>query len=88
MQADLRDPPDVQADEIELVADFTDWDPVPFKQLKSGKWKIQRDVDQGGRYEFRYRIKRDGDVAYENDPDADDFVANEFGSENGVIECR
>lgn len=79
---------EVEADKIELMGDFTDWEPVPFKQLKSGKWKVQRDVDQGGRYEFRYRIKRDGEVIYENDDDADGFVPNEFGTENGIIECE
>jgi hypothetical protein len=77
-----------EADEIELMGDFTGWDPVPFKQLKSGKWKLKQDVDQGGRYEFRYRVKRNGDVHYENDPDADGFVPNEFGTENGILECE
>ncbi|MFP4598876.1 MAG: isoamylase early set domain-containing protein [Persicimonas sp.] len=81
-------PKDIEADEIELMGDFTDWEPVPFKRLKSGKWKIKQDVGQDGRYEFRYRIKRDGEVIYENDPDADGYVPNEFGTENGIIECE
>ncbi len=35
-------PTDVQADDLHLVADFTDWQPVPFSRLKNGKWKLQR----------------------------------------------
>lgn len=79
-------PDDVEADEVYLMGDFTDWDPVPFEQLKSGRWKFQQEVEPGQDYQFRYRIERDGDVSYRNDPDADRYVQNEFGSENAVVE--
>lgn len=78
---------DVQADDLHLIADFTDWQPIPFSRLKSGKWKLQQEVTPGREYQFRYRINRDGHTHYENDEQADRLVPNSFGTLNAVVAC-
>lgn len=79
--------PEYEADELELLANVNDWQPIPFDRLKSGKWKLQVEVDPGATIEFRYRAKKSGDVWYDNDPSADRYVDNEFGTTNAVINC-
>ncbi len=78
---------DVEADDLQLVADFTDWAPVPFTHLKSGKWKLAHEVTPGQDYQFRYRVVRGNDVLYMNDRHADGYVANQYGTENAVLAC-
>ena len=80
-------PPDYEADQLELVASHNQWDPVPFDRLKSGKWKLQVEVPPGESVEFRYRGCTGEDMWFDNDPTADEFVWNEFGSRNAVIHC-
>lgn len=78
-------PSDVDVDAIELVSDRSDWQPEPFDRLKSGRWKLVREIDPGERMEFRYRAVKDGRVAWWDDGDADDFVPNGHGARNGVV---
>ena len=80
-------PEDYQAESLELCAEFNDWEPIPFKRLKSGKWKLQVDVDSGAEFQFRYRAHSDEGEWWDNDPNADRYVSNSYGSENGVLVC-
>lgn len=80
-------PDDYRAERIELCADFNDWEPIPFKRLKNGKWKLELDVKSGAEVQFRYRGKSEDGVWWDNDPGADRFVSNGFGSENCVLVC-
>lgn len=75
------------AERLELCADFTNWEPVPFRRLKNGKWKLQVDVEPG-EYQFRYRGHHTaGAPWWDNDPAADSFVTNPFGTENSLLRC-
>ncbi len=78
-------PADVDADAIELIADLHDWRPVAFDRLKNGTWKLVQELDPGTDMQFRYRVRRGGDVAYWNDGDADRVVPNDHGTENAVV---
>jgi hypothetical protein len=78
-------PADVDVDAIELVSDRSDWRPVAFRRLKNGRWKLVQELEPGAAMQFRYRVRRDGDVDYWNDGDADGFVPNGHGTENGVV---
>lgn len=72
------------ADGVTVVGDFNNWDPIetPLKKLKTGEFSGVVELEQGKSYEFRYLVG--GDNWY-NEPDADRFAANTFGSENSVI---
>lgn len=78
-------PADVDVDAIELVSDHSGWEPVAFDRLKSGRWKLVHELEPGAAMQFRYRVRRGGDVDYWNDGDADGFVPNGHGTENGVV---
>lgn len=79
--------PTYEADSVSLVSNRTDWEPLPFTRLKNGKWKLQLEVEPGETLEFRYLGTTNGDAWWDNDPEADDFVPNEFGSRNAVVHC-
>ncbi len=48
-------PAEVSADEVQLIADFTQWRPVAFGRLKSGRWKLVQELEPGRSYQYRYR---------------------------------
>ncbi len=80
----FRLPKTIEAKTVSVVGDFNDWDPNAhhMDQLKSGERKLTIDLGQGGEYEFRYLL--DGEAWY-NDKQADRYVANAFGGENGLV---
>ena len=75
-----------QAESVSLVGDFNDWDigASPMSRLKTGEFTSQLALEKGKSYEFRYLV--DGQKWY-NDPEADRFVANSFGEENGMVDA-
>ncbi len=67
-----------------VVGEFNGWDPAqtPLKFVKSGQvWKAEATVEGGKSYQFRYFV----DGTWRNDESADDYVPNEFFSENSVV---
>lgn len=73
------------AKQVEVVGDFNNWDTangLPMKESKSGSFTASVDLEGGKEYAFRYLI--DGS-RWENDWEADKYVASEFGSENSVV---
>jgi 1,4-alpha-glucan branching enzyme len=78
-------PAEIGATEVHLCGDFNDWSPTatPMKRRKDGSFSATIALDAGRRYRFRYLL---GDGRWENDWAADDYVANEFGGEDSVIE--
>ena len=72
------------ASSILLVGDFNNWQigETPLKKSKTGEWSVSLDLETGKEYQFRYLI--DGNI-WENDPEADKFVASGLGSENSVL---
>ena len=78
-------PDDLEADGVNLLADFNGWQPIAFEQLKSGKWKLVQEVEPGGTYQFRYMVEHGDHHHFMNDPEADQIVSNDQGTENAVI---
>ena len=78
---------DVSADKVMLIADFNNWNPAEFEQLKSGKWKLIQEVEPGQNDEFRYVLQNNGSVEFMNDSEADYTVPNDQGTENAVIQA-
>ncbi|MGL4611089.1 MAG: isoamylase early set domain-containing protein [Trueperaceae bacterium] len=76
---------ETNAEGVQLIADFNQWRPVPFKKLKSGKWQLVQEVAPGQNYQFRYLLETDGQRDFMNDDSADYTVPNDQGTENAVI---
>ena len=69
--------------EVFVAGDFNDWDPSTDKLTKkNGAWETTLRLKPETDYSFRYFI--DGEK-WENDDAADDYVANEYGTENSVV---
>lgn len=81
-------PKDIEFDNIHLLAEFNNWQPVAFERLKNGKWKLVQEVSAAGAYEFRYMSKQGEGYHFFNDDNADQQVANPLGTTNSVIECQ
>ncbi|MBA5761451.1 isoamylase early set domain-containing protein [Vibrio sp. 404] len=68
---------------VALVADFLDWQPTLMKKVaktKSFKFKTRLPKDQ--QFEFRYLVDNERWI---NDPSADQYKANGFGEDNGLV---
>lgn len=72
-----------EAQSVALVIETNDWTPIPMKQLKSGPFKASLRLPLDRQVQFRYLID---DAVWQNDEAADDYVANEFGEENSVVQ--
>lgn len=72
------------AETVTIVGDFNGWDPIetPMSPLKSGEFIAVLELETGKSYEFRYLV---GGEEWYNEPEADGFVANTFGSENSLL---
>ncbi len=69
---------------IYLAGEFNDWDysETPLRKQKDGSYATTIDLAPGQEYEYRYVL--DGE-RWENDHDADKYVANVSGTENSVV---
>lgn len=68
-----------------IVGDFNNWsiNSHPMKRLKSGDFSICLELEPGRHYQYRYLID---DLRWENDWEADSYVATPYGdSENSVV---
>jgi 1,4-alpha-glucan branching enzyme len=72
-----------EAESVELVGDFTNWEesPISLKRSKDGTWKAIVSLDPGT---HEYRLKVDGE--WRNDPDCARRQTNPFGEENCIRE--
>lgn len=67
-----------------LCGEFNQWDPEknPMKRRKDGSFSTTISLKPGNSYRFRYIL--DG-KRWENDWDADDYLPNEFGTQDSVV---
>ena len=74
-----------EAENVELVGDFTNWEesPITLKRSKDGTWKAAVPLDPGT---HEYRFKVDGE--WRNDPECPQRQTNPFGDENCIREVR
>lgn len=76
-------PAEIVDKEVALAGDFNDWDTTSIKlEKKNGEFKTVVRLKPENEYKFKYLI--DGEK-WENDHDADDYVPNEFGTEDSVV---
>jgi 1,4-alpha-glucan branching enzyme len=72
-----------EAQTVELVGNFTDWEnnPVSLKKSKDGTWKAAVTLGPGT-YEYRFKV----DGQWVNDPDCPRRLTNPYGEENCIRE--
>jgi len=73
------------AGQVSLVGDFNDWNiyAIPLKKLKDGTFTVTVRLESDREYQFRYLID---EHTWENDWDADGYVASPYGNvENSVV---
>ncbi len=77
-------PSDQVESETSVVGDFNDWssDTHIMKKRNNGTYSVAATLDEGGRYAFRYYT---AEGAWIDDEQADEFVQNEHGGQNGII---
>src|SRR5437868_5963469 len=67
----------------QLLGDFNDWTPAPMERAADGGHELTLALEPGRSYRFRYLLDSD---RWENDWQADDYVANEYGGDDSVID--
>jgi len=76
------------ADKIFILGEFNDWQAVELTKLKKGSFKTTMvlPTDAQSEYQFKYQYLDDkGEAVFENEWQADGYLANEFGEENSVV---
>ena len=73
------------AKKASVAGDFNGWDADanPAKITK-GIASVSVVLEPGRSYQYKFVI--DG-VRWENDPEADSYISNEFGDANSIVEC-
>ncbi len=72
------------AKKVQLVSSANNWEPITMKKRKKdGVFYTRVRVPNNSEIQFRYLL--DGST-WVNEPEADALVANEHGSQNGVID--
>ena len=81
----FRVPADVHAETAHVCGEFNEWDRTghPMKRRKDGSFSVTLSLKPTHSYRFRYVV--DGD-RWMNEPDADGYVRNPFGSRDSVLE--
>jgi 1,4-alpha-glucan branching enzyme len=76
-------PPEVGAESAVICGDFNAWSETkhPLRRYKDGHFGVSINLAEG---EYRYRFLLDGD-RWENDWDADSYVANDYGTEDSLV---
>lgn len=77
-------PADFAVSKAALLGDFNNWDntATPLKKRKDGTLYATISLEAGREYRFRYLID---EGAWMNDPEADAYAANPFGSTDSVV---
>ena len=69
------------AKKVAVVGSFSHWEEVRLlKKVKGDEWRTWMNLEPGV-YEYRFLV----DGQWTNDPECDQRVPNEFGSENDVL---
>ena len=79
----FRLPAEAGAERAELLGEFNNWSPAAMRPLPDGGHDLTVEVESGRSYRFRYLL--DGQ-RWENDWQADTYVANEYGGDDSVID--
>ncbi len=81
------------AKDMYLLCEHNGWEPIKMKanttKKKEGGFSTIIEIKEDGakqKYQYRFvSVMEDGSEKYDNDWNAEDYVANPFGSENSVF---
>lgn len=78
-------PSELEIDHAAVVGDFNGWDADahPMAKGADGRWTATVSLEPGMAHRFRYRLGQD---RWENDWSADDYVGNEFGGSDSLVQ--
>ena len=78
-------PPEVNAEKASLCGEFNGWsnNANSMKLRKDGRFSTTISLPAGRTYRFKYLVD---ETRWENDWDADGYVANDFGTEDSLVE--
>jgi 1,4-alpha-glucan branching enzyme len=78
-------PAEVAATEAHLCGEFNDWSQTatPLVRRDDGTFAVTVLLDTGKQYRFRYLLDNH---RWENDWAADDYVPNDFGGQDSVVQ--
>lgn len=66
-----------------VAGDFNDWQPEPMKlNKKDGQFRFKTRLPKSQQVQFRYLFDNEH---WDNDPAADKYVTNHFGTDNSVV---
>lgn len=75
-----------EAEQVCLLAEFNDWQPVNMTlNKKQGVFKYKQRLPVDKQFHFRYLING---KLWDNDSQADDYAANTFGTQNGIVNTQ
>ena len=85
VEVTFRMPPMDDVVELYLCGDFNGWQVkgIPLTLESDGTWVATLVLDEGKSYRFRYH---DNQGRWLNDNEADAYVANDFGSDDSVLD--
>lgn len=77
-------PVDESIQTVALCGEFNDWDPKshPMVRRKDGSFSLTLSLPAGKQYRYRYLLNGD---RWENDPAADGYMQNLYGSDDSLI---
>ncbi|PWI34074.1 1,4-alpha-glucan branching protein [Vibrio albus] len=71
---------------VSLAGDFNKWQAEPMKLNKRTKvFSYKTRLPKDDSFQFRYLIN---ESEWENDPVADEYIRNEFGSDNSLLHTK
>jgi 1,4-alpha-glucan branching enzyme len=73
---------DEGAKRVDLICDANGWQAVAMKRTRGGTFRTRLRLPTQQRYQFRYLVDR---ARWVNDEQADGYLPNDFGGENGVL---
>ncbi len=65
-----------------LSGEFSDWQPIAMKKLKSGDFTVTLDLEKDKQYQFRYLLDEN---KWENDWQADGYIPSPISYEDNSV---
>jgi len=77
-------PPEADIKTASVCGEFNEWNKTahPMKQRKDGRFSTTISLAAGRPYRFKYLLNGN---QWKNDVDADDYVPNEFGTQDSLV---
>jgi 1,4-alpha-glucan branching enzyme len=73
------------AEKVQLLGDFNDWnveEAIDLKKFKNGTYKTTLDLETAKSYQFKYLIDSE---KWENDQEADSYVNNGIDADDNFV---